>query len=69
MRAWTNLKNMKTLTYQIMRRGFQLSALLLSIGCWAILQNALDTADIFRELSAAVLLMTVLGSSCIELRG
>lgn len=68
MRAWTNLKNMKPLTRQVMGRGLQLSALLLFLGCWAILKGALDTADIFRELSAAVLLLTVLGTCCIELR-
>lgn len=68
MRAWTNLNNMKDLTYLVMRRGLQLSALLLLLGCWAILKGALPTADIFRELSAAVLLLTVLGSSYIEVR-
>ena len=68
MRAWTNLGSMKDLTHQVMRRGLQLSACLLFLGCWAILKNSLDTADTFRELSSAVLLLTVLGTSCIELR-
>lgn len=68
MRAWTNLDNMKDLTYLITRRGLQLSALLLLLGCWAILKGSLPTADIFRQLSSTALLLTVLGSSYIESR-
>lgn len=67
MRAWTNLNNMKDLTYLIMKRGFQLSALLLLLGCRAILHGSLDTADTFRQLSAAALLLTVLSTAYIEL--
>lgn len=67
MRAWKNLQNMKDLTRQVMGRGFQLSALLLLFGCCAILRGSLTTADIFRQLSAAVLLLTVLGTAYIEL--
>lgn len=66
MRAWTNLNNMKDLTYLTMKRGFQLSALLLLLGCWAILRGSLNTADTFRQLSSAVLLLTVLGTTYIE---
>lgn len=66
MRAWTNLNNMKDLTCLVMRRGFQLSALLLLLGCWAILKGSLDTADTFRQLSSTVLLLTVLGTAYIE---
>ena len=68
MRAWKNLQNMKELTYLIMRRGLQLSAYLLLLGCWAISRGALDTAGVFRELSATALLATVIGTTYIELR-
>lgn len=66
MRAWKNLQNMKDLTYYVMRRGFQLSACLLLVGCWALREGSLTTADTFRQLSSTVLLLTVLGTAYIE---
>ncbi len=69
MRAWINLNNMKDLTYCVMRRGFQLSALLLLLGCWAILKGSLPTADAFRQLSSSALLLTVLSTAYIETQG
>ena len=59
MALWRNLQNMDELTYWVMKRGFQLSALLLAIGCQAIRLGELITADLFRQLSASALLLTV----------
>ena len=67
MALWRNLQNMDERTYWVMKRGFQLSALLLAIGCQAIRLGELITADLFRQLSASALLLTVAATTYIEL--
>jgi len=68
MRIWHNLQHMKDKTYRLTKRGFQLSALLLAIGCWAIQNGDLITADLFRQFSSLALLFTAIATPYIELR-
>ena len=68
MRIWHNLSNMKDKTYFLTKRGFQLSALFLAMGCWAILRGNLHAADQFRQFSTLALLFTAILTPYIELR-
>jgi len=63
-----NLHKLKPSACLILKRGLQLSAYLLLLGCIAIRRGALDTADLLRDLSAASLLLAELLCAYIELR-
>jgi len=65
---WKNLHKLKPSTCLILKRGLQLSAYLLLLGCIAIRRGTLDTAGLLQDLSAASLLLTELLCAYIELR-
>jgi len=68
MRLMQNLSNMRETTYHLTKRGFQLTTLLLAIGCCFIVKGDLFTADIFRQFSSISLLFTAIATPYIELR-
>ena len=67
MALWRTVQNMDDVTYALMKRGFQFSAVLLLIGCQAIRLGELVTADLFRQFSSLSLLLTVAATTYIEL--
>ena len=66
MRVWKNMEKMGDWTYQVLSKGLLLSALLLGIGCLAILKGRWLMADTARDLSQSILLLSVVGSCYIE---
>ncbi len=62
MRIWENMDRMGDRTYSLLSKGLLLSAALLGLGCIAILQGSLPTADTCRDLSSTVLLITTIVS-------
>jgi len=68
MRIWYNLQQMKEKSYLLTKRGLQLTALFLALGCWAIAKGDLLTADQFRQFSTLALLFTAVFPPYIELK-
>ena len=66
VRVWKNMEKMGDLTYQLLSKGLLLSALLLGVGCLAILEGRWLVADTARDFSQSILLLAVLGSCYIE---
>jgi len=66
MQFWNNINNMQDIAFFLLKRGLQLSTLLLAIGCAAILQESWRAAVLFREISQSILLLSIAGSCYIE---
>ena len=66
MRIWENMDRMGEGTYSLLSKGLLFSAALLGVGCAAIVRHCWAAADMCRDLSCAVLLLTVLLSSLLE---
>ena len=66
MRIWENMDRMGEGTYSLLSKGLLFSAALLGGGCAAIVRHCWAAADMCRDLSCAVLLLTVLFSPLLE---
>ena len=64
MRICKNLDCMGNTSYMLLSRGLLLSAAALAAGCFAIVAESWHTADVCRDISLSVLLLTTLLSCC-----